>query len=372
VSHTRKIAYAKPSITQLEISYALDAVTNGWGENCYNYIEKFEKKFANYLRINYCIATSSCTGALHMGLAAIGIKPGDEVILADTNWIATASPIYHLGAKPIFVDIDFETWCIDPGKVEASITNKTKAILITHLYGNLCAVDELINLGIKYNIPIIEDCAEAIGSKYKGKFAGTFGLFSTFSFHGSKTVSTGEGGAFVTNDVDLYQKVLTLSNHGRNHLETRQFWPERVGFKYKMSNIQAAIGCGQLERIDELVSRKCEILDFYRKSLEEFPNLRINPVQIESESGAWMPTIVFSPESKVTSQSAKNAFARNNIDARNVFWPLSSLGIFGPSKNRNLQAENFSKYGLNLPSFHDMLIAEQEKVIQVIRNLLRG
>ena len=190
-----------------------------------------------------------------MGLEALGIGDGDEVILADTNWIATAAPIVHSGAKPIFVDILSDTWCIDPQKVETAITDKTKAIIATHLYGNLCNMDALLAIGDKYEVPIIEDAAEAIGSIYKNQRAGTMGLFSTFSFHGTKTLTTGEGGMFLTNDENLYDKVLTLSNHGRSRSQ-KQFWADVTGFKFKMSNIQAAIGCAQLKRINSLIDRK--------------------------------------------------------------------------------------------------------------------
>jgi perosamine synthetase len=210
-----RIFYTKPSITELEIRYATDAATTGWGDKCYDYIYRFEDAFKEHLGVKYAIATSSATGALHMGMAALGIGPGDEVILADTNWIATASPIVHLGATPVFVDILEDSWCLDPVLVERAITPKTKAIVAVHLYGNLCEMDQLLAIGEKHGIPVIEDAAEAIGSVYHGKRAGSMGKFGAFSFHGTKTITTGEGGIFVTNDADLYEHVLTLSNHGR-------------------------------------------------------------------------------------------------------------------------------------------------------------
>ena len=170
-----RIHYTKPSITEKEVEYATDAASNGWGEQCYAYINRFEKLFKQHLGVKYAIATSSCTGALHMGLAALGIGPDDEVILADTNWIASAAPITYLGAKPVFVDILPDTWCIDPKLVESAITSNTKAIIAVHLYGNLCEMDQLLAIAEKYDIPIIEDAAEAIGSVYKGKPAGSMG-----------------------------------------------------------------------------------------------------------------------------------------------------------------------------------------------------
>ncbi len=184
-----KIYYTKPSITKLEVKYANDAAKNGWGKHCYDYIERFEKLFRNHLEVKHSLATSSCTGALHMGLKAIGINPGDEVILADINWIATAAPITYLGAKPIFVDVLPDTWCIDPKKIEASITSKTKAIIAVHIYGNLCDMDKILEIGRKYKLIVIEDAAEALGSVYKGKKAGSMGDFGVFSFHGTKTIN---------------------------------------------------------------------------------------------------------------------------------------------------------------------------------------
>ena len=181
-----RIAYTKPSITQLEIDFATDAATNGWGEKCYDYIIRFEKEFSKHIGTDFGVATSSCTGAMTLRLKALGVGAGDEIILADTNWIATVSPIIHLGARPIFVDILESTWCLDPKAVEQAISTKTRAIVATHIYGNLCNMDDLLAIGEKYNIPVIEDAAEAIGSTYKGRPAGSMGLFSTFSFHGTK------------------------------------------------------------------------------------------------------------------------------------------------------------------------------------------
>lgn len=300
-----KIPYAKPSITQLEIDYVNDAITNGWGEQRNSYIDRFESEFAKHLDVKFAIATSSCTGALHMGLSALDIGPGDEVILADSNWIATVAPVVHLGATPIFVDVLCDTWCIDSSLVEEAITKNTKAILATHLYGNLANMKELLAIGSRYGLPVIEDAAEAIGSKYFGRRAGSIGRFGVFSFHGSKTISTGEGGMLVTNDAELYEKVLTLSNHGRDRIESRMFWPSVVGFKYKMSNVQAAMGCAQLLRINELVRKRQETLLSYKKALLPLDNVSMNPDQEGCENGAWMPTVIFEGSKKFILESLR-------------------------------------------------------------------
>ena len=361
------IPYSKPSITDLEISYATDAAANGWGDQCYAHINKFEGLFREHLSVSYAIATSSCTGALHIGMAALGLGPGDEVIMADTNWIATASPVVNLGAKPVFVDILADSWCIDPEKAEAAITPRTKAIVAVHLYGNLCHMDELLAIGERHGIPVIEDAAEAIGSVYHGKRAGSMGAFGTFSFHGTKTLTTGEGGMFVTNDPGLYEHALTLSNHGRARGQTKQFWPDMVGFKYKISNIQAAIGCAQMERIDSLIQRKREIFRTYQDKLAALPGIAMNHEPEGTINGAWMPTVVFSTETGVTREKLLPAFGEENIDARVFFWPLSSADMF-KSEEQNVNAWSIPKRSINLPSYHEMSTVDIDRVVKVLTN----
>jgi perosamine synthetase len=365
-----RILYTKPSITELETRYAADAAANGWGDRCYDYINRFEAAFRAHLGTSYAIATSSCTGALHMGMAALGIAPGDEVIMADTNWIASAAPITHLGAKPVFVDIRPDSWCIDADLVEAAITPKTKAILAVHLYGNLCDLERLLSIGEKHGIPVIEDAAEAIGSEYFGKRAGSMGQFGAFSFHGTKTVTTGEGGMFVTNDRTLYERVLTLSNHGRSRTQTKQFWPDVVGFKYKMSNIQAALGCAQMERVADLIDRKRQIFHTYRDRLQDLPGVRMNPESSNIVNGAWMPTVVFDASSGITREKLVAAFEADNIDARVFFHPLSGLPMFDEVRS-NSHAWDIPGRAINLPSYHDMTNADQDRVISVVRGMLR-
>jgi perosamine synthetase len=360
-----RIPYTKPSITDLEIRYATDAVTNGWGERCYEWIGRFEDAFRAHLGVKHAIATSSCTGALHMGLAALGIGPGDEVILADTNWIATAAPIVHLGAKPVFVDILPDTWCIDPALAEAAITPRTKAIIAVHIYGNLCDMDRLLAIGERHGIPVVEDAAEAIGSVWHGRRAGSMGRFGAFSFHGTKTLTTGEGGMFVTNDDAMYEHVLTLSNHGRARGQTKQFWADMVGFKYKMSNVQAAIGCAQLERVEKLVARKREIMQAYRDAFAGVPQLTINPEPPGTVNGSWMPTVVFDVTTGVTRERLLDAFRRANIDARVFFWPLSGLPVFG-GRSINPISDDTAGRAINLPSYPDISLDDIARVRHTI------
>jgi perosamine synthetase len=361
-----KIHYTKPSITELETRYAADAAANGWGERCYEYIGRFERQFREHLGVKHAIATSSCTGAMHMGLAALGVGHGDEVILGDINWIASAAPITYLGAKPVLVDVLPDTWCVDPAKVEAAITSRTKAIIAVHLYGNLCDMDALLAIGDKYGIPVVEDAAEAIGSEWHGRRAGSMGAFGTFSFHGTKTVTTGEGGMFVTQDDVLFEKVLTLSNHGRARGQPKQFWPDRVGFKYKMSNMQAAIGCAQMERIEELIAGKRRIFAYYAEHLRALP-LIMNPEPEGTVNGCWMPSIVVNAGVPFNREKLLEVFKADNIDGRVFFWPLSMLPMF---ERRPENAISYALYAraLNLPSYHDLTEEELNRVIGLIRS----
>lgn len=373
------VPYTRPSIGALEQRYAADAVANGWGPRCYEYIERFEQAFGAHLAsvvagAPQVIATSSCTGALHMGLAALGVGAGHEVILGDINWIASAAPITYLGATPVFVDVLPDGWCLDPAHVEAAITPRTRAIIAVHLYGNLADLDALLAIGERHGIPVIEDAAEAIGSGWVQpdgslRRAGTRGRFGVFSFHGTKTLTTGEGGAFVTHDAELYERVLTLSNHGRKRGTARQFWPSEVGFKYKLSNVQAAIGLAQVERAEELVEGKRRLFHEYAELLQELP-CTMNPEPTGTRNGFWMPTIVADPTADCDRDALLAHFAREDIDARVFFWPLSSLPMFVP-RPENAVAYDIHQRGVNLPSHHDLDRADLARVSEIVGQHMR-
>ena len=366
---TQRIAYTKPSITELEVQYATDAARNGWGAQCYDYIHRLERDFAAHLGVAHAVATSSCTGALHLGLAALGVSPGDEVILADSNWIASVAPVLHLGATPVLVDILEDSWCLDPALVEAAITPRTKAIIAVHLYGSMCDMDRLMEIGARHGVAVIEDAAEAIGSSWHGKRAGSMGAFGTFSFHGTKTMTTGEGGMFVTNDLALFAQVTTLSNHGRDPSEPRQFFPTVTGYKFKMANVSAAIGCAQVERIDELIAGKRRIMERYRALFSGVDGLSLNAEPDGTVNGYWMPSVVFDRDTGVTREMLISAFQDANIDARVFFWPLSELQMFD-ARHENTEARDIASRAINLPSYHDMDEAAQARVASVINGLL--
>lgn len=360
-----RILYTKPSITELEVEFAADAARNGWGSACYAYIDRFEREFSALIGTNYAIATSSCTGALHLGLAAAGIGQGDEVIIGDINWIASVAPITYLGAKPVLVDVLPDSWCIDPAAAAAAITPRTKAIIAVHLYGNLAELQTLRKLADDHGLILIEDAAEAFGSVYHGVRAGAIGDFATFSFHGTKTLTTGEGGMFVTSRRDLHEKVLTLNAHGRMPGQTKQFWSDVVGYKYKMSNLQAAIGCAQLQRADELVAGKRRVFETYQSLLADLP-VRMNPEPPNCINGYWMPTIVVDEDVPFDREAVLDSFKKNDIDGRVFFWPVSSLPMF-EARPQNTVSYSLYPRALNLPSYHDLTDDEMERVARVVR-----
>ncbi|MBU0807360.1 MAG: DegT/DnrJ/EryC1/StrS family aminotransferase [Gammaproteobacteria bacterium] len=363
-----KIYYTKPSIGERELEYAMDAVRNGWGEHCYDYILRFQREFAAYLDVPHAVATSSCTGALHLGLRALGIGPGDEVILADINWIASAAPVFYVGATPVLVDVLEDSWCLDPNAVRRAITPRTKAIIAVHLYGNLAALAELKALSDANGLALIEDAAEALGSEYAGRKAGSHSTFSVFSFHGTKAMTTGEGGMLATRDTELCRRVGQLNNHGRAAGDMRQFWPSELGHKYKMSNLQAALGCAQLERLDELVARKRQIFEFYRTQLlEAVPGVCMNPQPAGTLNSYWMPTLVLPQAAAPRRAEVLASLNRAGIDARLFFQPLSDTPVFSGIAHRPTPvAHDLAQRAFNLPSYHDMTDEDQLRVVQAV------
>lgn len=366
---TERIAITRPSITDLEIGYVNDAIRRGWGPKCYEYIHRFESEFAAYEGSRFAMATSSCTGAIHLALMAMGVKQGDEVIVPDITWIASVEPVLYIGAKPVLVDVLPDTWCIDPAKVEAAITPKTKAIIVVHLYGNLVDMDAIMAIAGKYGLNVLEDAAEGLGSEYAGRKAGSIGDAGVFSFHGTKTVSTGEGGMLVTDDARLMERARILNDHGRDPKIGKTFWMEEYGYKYKMSNLQAAMGCAQIERAEELVDKKREIFGWYREMLSGLP-CTLNPELPGTKNSYWMPTAVFDRSCGLDREALFAFMKKNNIDSRPFFYPLSSLPAFEARPENAVSYDIYSR-GINLPSYHDLELDGVTRVVNCIKEFLK-
>jgi perosamine synthetase len=350
-----RIPVSGPWITQKEIDYVTDAVTNAWYGKANMYNERFEKAFADYLGLNFAISLPSCTSAIHLSLLALGIGPGDEVIVPDVTWIASAAPISYVGATPVFADIDEKTWCISAKSFEKCITAKTKAVIPVDLYGNMPDMDAIIDIAKRHGIAVIEDAAEAIGSEYKGKKAGSFGDTGVFSFHGSKTLTTGEGGMLVTNREDIYRRCLFLRDHGRKPGD-KLFYNTEVAYKYKMSSMQAALGLAQIERVDELIERKRQIFNWYKSELDDVEGITLNYEAPETKNTYWMITVILSKKFGITKEQMIELMSKKHIDCRPFFHPLSSLQAYQHisqaklAQKRNTISYRLSSFGINLPS----------------------
>jgi len=366
-----RIPIAGPSITQKEVDYVTDAAANAWYQDAGRYNTRFEEAFAAYLGVRHAVSLPSCTSAIHLSLAALGVGPGDEVIVPEGTWIATAAPISYVGATPVFADIDEQTWCLSPESLEACITPRTRAVIPVDLYGGMGRMDEIRAVADARGVVIVEDAAEAIGSRYHGKLAGSFGDTGVFSFHGSKTLTTGEGGMLVTDRDDLHDQVLFLRDHGRAPGE-KMFWNAQVAFKYKMSSMQAALGLAQLERIDELLACKREIFEWYRQHLEPLDAVTLNAEPPETFNTYWMVTVILDPKLGKTKEQIIAEMSERNIDCRPFFYPLSSLPAYDDleaareAHDRNTVSYKISPFGVNLPS---ALSLTQDQVASVCRAL---
>jgi perosamine synthetase len=362
-----RLLVSGPSITQKEIDYVTAAVTNAWYGNANIYHDRFERAFAEYVSRRHAIALPSCTSAIHLALLALGVGPGDEVVVPDATWIASSSAVTYVGATPVFADIDERTWCLSATSFEQCITPRTKAVIVVDLYGNMPDMDAILAVAHRNHVAVIEDSAEAIGSEYKGRRAGNFGDASVFSFHGSKTLTTGEGGMLVTDNDDLKARSLFLRDHGRKPGD-KMFFNHEVAYKYKMSSMQAALGLAQLERIEELVEQKRRIFAWYAENLRGLDGIKLNYEAPETSIVCWMVTVVLDEKLGVKKEELMRLMDEQNIDCRPFFFPLSSIPAYydteqaALARSRNHVAYRLTPYGVNLPSGLNM---DREKVAYV-------
>ncbi len=370
-----RIPIAGPWITEKEIAYVADACENGWYANHNVYIDRFESAFAEYVGRRFAVSLSNCTAGIHLSLLALGVGPGDEVIVPDVTWIASVAPVVYVGATPVFADIDPVHWCLTPASIAACLTPRTKAVIVVDLYGNVPDWGAIQALCEQRGVHIIEDSAEAIGSQYDGRMAGSFGAASVFSFHGTKTVVTGEGGMLVTDNEEFHQRALVLRDHGRRPGDT-SFCNDEVGYKYRMSGLQAALGLAQLERVDDLVDRKREIFSWYKEELGSLHGVAMNPEPPRTKNSYWMSTLVLDPSHGLTKEELMERLEPAGIDMRPFFHPLSAIPAFSghdqaaAARDRNAVSYAISPYGINLPSALLMTREQAGRVGSALRDIL--
>ncbi len=366
-----RIPVAGPWVTELEAQYVADAARDDWYQRAGQSVGQFEGEFAAYLGMRHAAAVPHCTSALHLAMLALGIGPGDEVIVPEATWVASAAPIVYLDATPVFADIETDTWCLSAESLAARITPKTKAIVTVDLYGATPDMDAIVSIAEDAGIPILEDAAQAIGTKWRGQAAGTFGAVATFSFHGTKTMTTGEGGMLVTDDDDLFSRVSRLRDHGRKPTDFKFFVTDEIGYKYRMSSLQAAFGRAQLLRIDELLDKKRQIFQWYEDRLSGMPGIELNARRNNVDNTFWMVNIVVDSSYGLGTRDLMQRFDDELIDTRPFFPPLSALPAlarFGDGAAAlNPVAYDLASRSINLPS---ALILSENQVDRVCRTLV--
>lgn len=359
-----KFPVYKPALKGREREYVLDCLDTTWISSRGEYINKFERRFSMFLGVPAATTVANGTVALHLALHALGIGPEDEVIVPALTYIASVNAIAYVGAKPVFVDSLEDTWNVDPEDVARKITPRTKAVMVVHLYGNPCAMSELQQLCAAHDLFLVEDAAEAFGSKYDGKFVGGFGDFSTFSFFGNKTITTGEGGMVTSNSVELLERAAYLKNQGVS--ATQEYWHDEVAFNYRMTNICAAIGLAQLERAEEILQRKRAINDWYVKYLRGL-DLEFQREEEPASSSYWMVTVLL--PSRALRDSLRETLRSHGVETRPIFYPAHRMPAFVSDASFPI-AERLSARGMNLPSYSDLCEAEVEFICGLIRTFM--
>ena len=366
-----EIHMAGPWITELEEKIVHDAVRNGWyGKQAYHYVEAFESEFAKYHDRAFALMTPNCTTALHLLLAGLGIGEGDEVIAPDCTWVGSVACITYQRARTVLADIDPIHWCLTPQTIERCITPRTKAVIVVDLFGNMPDWDGINELCSRRGIPVVEDAAEALGSVYKGIRAGKFGVGSTFSFHRTKTITTGEGGMLLLDDESIYRRCKFLRDHGRS---PGTYFNTEVTFKYMPCNLQAALGYAQFQRIEELVAKKRWILQAFRERLADIPDILLNAEPAHVTNGAWAPALVFGQSHGMTRDLALKEIPKLGLPVRPFFYPLTFLPAFNreaEGRQNNPVAYDVSERGINLPCALNLTDAEVDRYSRGIHKLL--
>jgi perosamine synthetase len=356
------IPVSRPTISDEDIRLVTDAVSSGWVSSLGQYIERLEHEFAAFCGVRHCVSTANGTVAIHLALKVLGIGAGDEVILPDLTFVATANAVVLAGAVPVMADVRRSDWCLDPAEVEWLITPRTRALIPVHLYGHPCAMDELRAIADAHGLRIIEDAAEAHGAEYRGRRVGGLGDCGTFSFYGNKIITTGEGGALTTDSDEIAERARFLRDHAMS--KERRYWHSEVGYNYRMTNLQAALGVGQLGRIDALIAERDGILESYRRHLAS-ADLVLNPRADGCRPVNWMTCAVLGGGGRDRRDRILAGLKARGIDSRPFFYPMTALPMYaGPPTPISSE---LSARGVNLPTYPGLT---EDDIAAVSRGLL--
>ncbi len=365
-----RIPLAEPDLRGRELEYVIDCVRSGWISSIGPWVDRFERELAQYVGVRRALTTANGTVALHLALAALGIGPGDEVIVPALTFAATANAVLYCGATPVLVDVREEDWGLDPRLVAEAVTPRTRALLPVHLYGHPCDLEPLLALARRHDLAVVEDAAEALGALYDGRPAGSFGDISCFSFYGNKLITTGEGGACLTSRADLAERMALLRDHGMN--KARRYWHDELGFNYRMTSLQAAVGVAQLERIEELVAARRRNAAAYRERLADLP-VGFPPESARVRSTFWMFNLLLGSEPRWERDEVMRRLATAGVDSRPVFYPLPEMPLYAryvrPGQEFPI-ASRLGARGLSLPSATTLRPAEIDRVAAAVRSAL--
>lgn len=349
-----------------EFRNLLDAFLSGWISSQGEYIRRFETQFSTYCGAGHGVAVSNGTVAIHLALLALGIGPGDEVIVPDLTFAATINTVIMTGATPVIVDVDPRTWCISPETIRPAITDRTRAIIPVHVFGRPAPMTEICELAKLYRLYVIEDCAEAHGARYNGKMVGTFGDISAFSFFANKIITTGEGGICLTDSPILAERMRVLRDHGMR--PERRYWHEEVGYNYRMTNMQAAIGCAQLEQIDKILEIRKSIQALYAEEMVNIPCVRMPPVLPTAYSAVtWFACATVPAQHR---QALIEACRSVNVDLRPFFHGLSVMPAYKRWARPCPTSKRLSQEGVNLPTSHLIDRATVVRIADAFRKIL--
>lgn len=350
----------KPFLNGNEKKYVNECLDSTWISSKGGFIKRFEDGIKNYVGSNYASSCSNGTTALDLAFKAIEVQEGDEIITASFTYVASTNAILINGAIPVFIDIEKDSWNLDVNLIEQKITSKTKAILISNVYGYLPNIEYIRLLCDKFNIFLIEDAAESLGASFNGFKSGTLGHISTFSFFGNKTITTGEGGMVITNEKKLYDRVEVLKNQGNS--KTRTYFHDVLGFNYRMTNIQAAIGLAQLEQLDLILNNKIKIYNFYFDKLSPYLTFQ-KPINKKVTPSYWIVTVLFRDLKQ--KERVQEGLIKNKIEFRPLFYPVDELSFYKKNANLNITKKLYNK-GICLPSFPSLSEQELNKVCNII------
>jgi len=365
------LSVAEPVLDGREREYVLACLDSTWISSNGEFIERFERAFAEHCGVEHAISCSNGTVALHLALVGLGLGQGDEVICPTLTYVASTNCVIYCGATPVFVDSEPTTWNMDPEAVARKVTERTRAIIAVHLYGHPVDIDPLREIAAAHDLWLIEDAAEALDAKYRGRTVGSLGDVATFSFYGNKVLTTGEGGMVVTNDAALARRMRQLRGQGQDF--ERRYWFPIVGFNYRMTNVAAAIGLGQLERVEWHVARRRENAAGYRTRLGQDARLEFSPESAWAESSFWMSSVLIRHAGRKQRDEIMARLAHRGVETRPFFYPMHILPPYRDAAQGVFPvADDLSARGMNLPSGAALTDSDIERVCRELKEAVRA